>query len=67
MTDEPNTETKAPALIAYFVPDRENAYWTRIGAAWAHRDQDGFNLDLELIPAKPGRIVLRTKPVKEEA
>lgn len=52
-------ETKLPAFIAYHVPDRENAYWTRIGAAWAHKDGKGFSLELELMPVASGRITLR--------
>ena len=54
-----STETKAPAFIAYHVPDRENAYWSKIGAAWPHKDGKGFSLELELIPVGTGRITLR--------
>jgi hypothetical protein len=46
--------------------DRENATWTRIGAAWKHKDGDGFTLDLELVPRATGRIVLRTYVPKQE-
>ena len=60
------TEKKTPAFIAYHVPDRENATWTRIGAAWNHKDGDGFTLDLELVPLAKGRIVLRTYVPKQE-
>ncbi len=35
-------EKKAPALIAYHVPESEKAPWTRIGAAWDHKDGKGF-------------------------
>ena len=54
-----STETKAPAFIAYHVPDRDNAYWTRIGAMWPHKDGKGFSLELELMPSGNGRIALR--------
>ena len=50
---------KSPALIAYHVPDRENPFWTKIGAAFAHEDGKGLTLDLELWPVAGGRIVLR--------
>ena len=60
------TEKKIPAFIAYHVPDRENATWTRIGAAGKHKDGDGFTLDLELMPLATGRIVLRTFVPKQE-
>jgi hypothetical protein len=60
-------EAKAPALIAYHVPERSNAPWTKIGAAWDHKDGAGFTLQLDLIPAGGGRIVLRTYQPKDEA
>ena len=69
MTTTQNTKTetaKAPDFIAYHVPDREQAPWTRIGAAWAHKDGKGFGLDLDLVPATGGRIVLRVNEPKQE-
>jgi len=59
-------EKKAPALIAYHVPDREKAPWTRIGAAWDHKDGEGFTLQLDLVPVSSGRIVLRAFDAKAE-
>ncbi|MCA9281073.1 MAG: hypothetical protein H6812_10635 [Phycisphaeraceae bacterium] len=61
-----NTATKsksaaAPTHIAYHVRDgREGkkGFWTRIGAAWAHTDGQGFNIQLEVAPLD-GRIALR--------
>lgn len=58
MSDKPKTR-KRPDFTAYFVPDRENASWVPIGAAWSHGDTEGFNLKLDLIPNTPGRFVLR--------
>lgn len=58
-------EKKAPALIAYHVPDREKAPWTRIGAAWDHKDGEGYSLQLDLVPMAGGRIVLRTFDPKQ--
>jgi hypothetical protein len=46
-------------LIASHVPDRENAFRTRIGAMWPHEDGKGYSLDLELMPTQGGRIILR--------
>jgi hypothetical protein len=43
----------------------EAAFWTKIGAAWAHGDGQGFNLSLSAVPLS-GRIVLRTRTEKEE-
>ncbi|XWN32107.1 MAG: hypothetical protein ROR55_03040 [Devosia sp.] len=58
------SRTKQPTHIAYHAPDRENAPWTSIGAAWAHDDGEGLTLQLELLPASGGRIVLRTNKPK---
>lgn len=55
-----------PALIAYHVPDKENAGWTRIGAAWPHKDGKGFSLQLDLVPVATGKIVLRNFEPKEQ-
>jgi hypothetical protein len=40
-------------------PNGKEAFWLRIGAAWAHKDGKGFNLQLSALPANGGRIVLR--------
>ena len=61
-----NTGKKTPAFIAWYVPDRENAPWTRLGAAWPHQDGKGFNLDLELMPTTGGRITLRAFEPKQD-
>ena len=66
-----NTETKttgkAPTHIAYHVRDREGqkGFWTRIGAAWAHADGKGFNVQLEVMPLD-GSISLRVVSDKKE-
>jgi len=60
-------EAKAPSLIAYHVAEKsdDKSFWTRIGAAWDHDDGKGMTLQLELVPASGGRIVLRA-PNDEE-
>lgn len=61
---------KTPAFIAYHVAEREGKenIWTRIGAAWDHKDGKGLNLQIELLPVQgTGRIVLRAYQPKEEA
>ena len=61
------TQGKSPSLIAYYVAERgEKKFWTRIGAAWDHEDSKGLTIDLELIPANTGRIVLREPKAEEE-
>ena len=56
----PASEPKAPDFLAWHVTNEgEKAYWTKVGAAWFHRDRKGLSLQLEVIPIN-GRIVLRT-------
>lgn len=50
-----------PTHHIYHVRDGEESekgYWTRIGAAWPHKDGKGFSLSLELVPLS-GRLTLR--------
>ncbi|MBN8913087.1 MAG: hypothetical protein J0H65_13740 [Rhizobiales bacterium] len=66
---EQAAESKAPAYIAFHVRDGEEkgkGFWTRIGAAWKHKDGEGLSLQLDLVPLDGGRIVLRT-PKEDEA
>jgi hypothetical protein len=63
MSDNTETKTagKAPTHIAYHVRDRgegKKGFWTRIGAAWAHSDGKGFNIQLDVAPLD-GSITLR--------
>jgi hypothetical protein len=37
----------------------EKSYWTEIGAAWAHRDDKGFNVKLDYLPLNGAEIVIR--------
>lgn len=58
---EQAAEAKAPEFIAFHVSgEGKKSYWTRIGAAWKHKDGEGMNLQLDLVPVGGGRIVLRT-------
>jgi hypothetical protein len=59
--------SKSPSHIAYQVRDREGGkgFWTRIGAAWAHGDGQGFNIQLESVPLD-GRITLRVATDKKD-
>lgn len=52
------TTKRKPELVAYTVTgEGEKAYWTRIGSAWAHKEGEGFSLELAALPVN-GRIVL---------
>jgi hypothetical protein len=53
---------KSPSHIAYQVRDgaeEGTSHFNRIGAAFAHKDGQGFNLKLDSVPVD-GRITLRT-------
>ncbi|MBE2288950.1 MAG: hypothetical protein IAE95_05305 [Chitinophagaceae bacterium] len=53
-------KASAPTHIAYQVREgsKDKSYWTRIGAAWAHKDGKGFSIQLDCVPLD-GRINLR--------
>jgi len=60
-TTETKPAGKAPTHIAYHVRGRgedKKGFWTRIGAAWTHADDKGFNIQLEVAPLD-GNITLR--------
>lgn len=60
MTKTNEKKSNRPTHALFHVNgEGDNTNWTRIGAAWAHQDAKGFNLDLEMIPMKPGRFVVR--------
>lgn len=60
---------KGPDLIAWHVAQKgENAFWSKIGASWSHKDGKGMTLQLDTLPMN-GRIVLRQplEPVENGA
>ena len=58
-TETPAPSGNAPTHIAYQVRDgKDKGFWTRIGAAWQHKDGKGFNIQLDVVPLD-GRIQLR--------
>ena len=70
MSDTANTTTpasKSPSHIVYHVRDRngQKGFWTRIGAAWAHADGQGFNVQVECVPLD-GRITIRVASDKKD-
>lgn len=54
------TENKnRPSHGVYIVEgEGDNAYWTKVGAAWPHKDGDGFNIQLTALPID-GRVSIR--------
>ena len=63
---ESNNTKKSPSHVVYHVNDRgEKSYWTRIGAAWQHTDNKGFNVQIDCVPLD-GRITLRIASEKKD-
>lgn len=64
-TSQPH-EPKAPDFLAWHIVQKgQKAFWTKVGAAWKHRDGHGFTIQLEVVPIN-GRIVLR-QPIEDPA
>ncbi|MBS0265383.1 MAG: hypothetical protein JSS02_25840 [Planctomycetes bacterium] len=64
MSDDSETKTttsKSPTHYAYHVRDGkgDKGFWTKVGAAWQHKDGKGFNIQLDFVPLD-GSIQLRT-------
>jgi hypothetical protein len=55
-----NTENKRPTHAIYVIHgEGKKERWTKIGAAWQHKDKQGFSLTFEAYPAGTGRVALR--------
>lgn len=49
----------APSHRVYAIEgEGDDAFWTRVGSAWPHKDGKGFNITLSALPVN-GRVVLR--------
>lgn len=57
-----------PTHIAFHVKEGKDkkAIWQRIGAVWAHKDGQGFRIQLDSYPVD-GRIEVRVNKPKERA
>jgi hypothetical protein len=65
---ETTTKSTKPTYIAYSVRNNDEqgeGFWTRIGAAFPHKDGKGFNLLIDVVPLD-GRITLRVQSEKTE-
>jgi hypothetical protein len=59
-TDTQTNGGNTPSHIAYQVKEgSQKSYWTKIGAAWAHKDGKGFSIQLESVPLD-GKVTIRT-------
>ncbi len=60
------TQKTRPTLTVFVVEgEGDSAFWTKIGAAWAHDDGEGFNILLTAMPLN-GRLVVRTAKTTEK-
>ncbi len=50
--------TNTPSHAVFVVVGDAKKRWIEIGAAWPHKDGDGFNVSLDALPPS-GRLVLR--------
>ena len=60
-----------PTYLVYYIVDRDqdngeekNGFWTKVGAAWPHKDGKGLNISIDVVPLD-GRLVLR-EPLEEK-
>ena len=69
MSNTDTTESapsKSPSHIAYQVREgKGKSFFTRIGAAWMHKDGKGFNIQIDAIPLD-GNITLRIATDKKD-
>jgi hypothetical protein len=61
-----NEKKIAPHAVYVVEGEGDNAFWTKIGAAWLHQDGKGFNVSWSCLPLN-GRLVIREpKPVEDQ-
>ncbi|MCJ9668548.1 MULTISPECIES: hypothetical protein [unclassified Neorhizobium] len=62
------TKSSKPDYAVYTVEGAgDKAQWTKIGAAWSHKDHEGLNITLTALPLN-GRLVIRKpKPDRDDA
>lgn len=66
MSTTESNPSKSPTHIAYHVRDAgQKGYWTKVGAAWQHKDGNGFNIQLDIVPLD-GKIALRIATEKKD-
>jgi hypothetical protein len=53
-----STQKNRPYAVYVVEGEGDNAYFTKVGAAWPHKDGDGFNITLTAVPLN-GRLVVR--------
>ena len=55
------TETNIDFADYTITKTGRNSHWTRIGAAWSHKDDEGINIVLNAIPVNCEIVLRRPK------
>ena len=58
----PQNEKRPSHEVFQVKGDGDKSFWTRIGAAFLHKDGKGFSLIVDAVPIQ-GRIVIRPRRV----
>lgn len=59
-------ETNRPTHSVYVIQgEGKSERWTKIGAAWPHKDGQGFSFVLDAYPAGNGRVAIRLNTEKD--
>lgn len=58
MSKKSNQSNRPSHALWHVQGEGDKARWTRIGAAWLHKDKTGANLAFDLVPLS-GRVVMR--------
>ncbi len=61
-----NQKNQTPHAVYVVEGEGDDAFWTKVGAAWQHQDGKGFNITLSALPLN-GRLVVREPKVDEGA
>ena len=64
-TQAPSQSHNSPTFIVWFVPEREGAPWTRIGALWPTKSGKGYRMSLELTPVAQGNMIIMPNEPRE--
>jgi hypothetical protein len=60
-------QSNRPTHKVYAVREgKKKSFWQEIGAAWEHKDGNGFNVQLSLLPLNGAEIVIRKPREKAE-
>jgi hypothetical protein len=59
MTEKiPSPTPNTPAFIVWFVPERDGAPWSRIGALWPTKSGKGYRMSLDFVALSDGHLVV---------